>query len=371
MKKKIALFMPNFLQGGAESVMVSIANHLSNFDFIVHFIVTDNKGPLKNELDKKVIIKNLNCTKTLYSLPSLSKYIYREKPDIILSTLKENNIISILAKKITLSKAKIIIREANTLSAEFKVEKSFIQIIKKHLVKWLYPHSNCIIALSKHMERDLNNFLNLKNKNIKIIYNPVNIKRIEQLSKEKNSNFIEYDKSVKNIVSLARLYNSKGYDTIFNALFMLKDTKQKFHFYAIGDGPSKNELISLSNELGLKEHITFLGFKENPFPFLIQADCFILASHYEGMPNSLLQAMALNIPVICSDSPGASAEVLLNGKYGLLFNVGDSKKLYENIVKTLSKDEYIETKNIINSQNNQHNIMSQYKKTIDELLENQ
>ncbi|PHM62372.1 glycosyltransferase [Xenorhabdus ishibashii] len=363
---KIAFFLPNFMQGGAETVTVSIANFIAenNLNAKIYFLVASTHGPLKGKINSRINILNLNCKKTLFSLMPISKFLLKEKPDVLFSTLKENNAISILAKIITLSKTKIVIREANTLSSEFSREKNILQQIKKILVKYLYPKADLIIALSNHMKKDIISFIGKNNVNISVIYNPINMDYIHKLSLIKNEDYIEFNKTRKNIVSIARLYKSKGYLTILEALALYKEKNNNFHFYAIGDGPEKKQLKDFSNKLGLSEHVSFLGFKENPFNLLTQADCFILASLYEGMPNSLLQAMALDIPVICTNSPGASAEVLGYGSYGKLIEISDSINLSKNLDDILSNDYKANTKKVILERHNHEVILTKYMNSI-------
>ncbi|QZN97073.1 glycosyltransferase [Symbiopectobacterium purcellii] len=363
---KIAIFIPNFLQGGAETVMVNIANYMADMGHQIDLIVAENRGPLKDIVSEKININNLNCGRVIFSLPKLVFYFLNKKPDVFFSTLKENNVVAILASIISLSKAKVVIREANTLSEEFSRESKLLQKIKLFLVKFLYPRADRVVALSFHMKNDIDNFLAIDSKKIKVIYNPVNIERLDELSKVdciKGNPIL--NPAVKNIVSVARLYKSKGYDTILHALSLLKKKGHQFHFYAVGDGPENEDLVRLTDELQLSDCVSFLGFKKNPFSILSNADCFVLASHYEGMPNSLLQAMALNIPIICSDSPGASSEVLERGKFGYLFPVNDYECLSKLLDKLFSNDKAkVDTRTIIIKNHNADRIMQEYTTTL-------
>lgn len=363
--KKITFFLPNFLQSGAETVTVSVANYTAKQGHKVQFIVTEKKGALLDDLDPSIEIINLNCGKVINCLPYLIWYFIKNKPHIFFSTLKENNVMTILAKLISCSKSKIILREANTLTSEFSIEKSFLQKIKKQLVKYLYPKADLVIALSEHMKRDMDLFFSNKLKNVEVIYNPVDVDRILYLAKENSELEVDdFSKNKKIIVSVARLHKSKGYDTILTSLKKLKSIGFDFHFYALGEGMDRERLESITHSLELEDCVSFLGFIKNPFPILSKGDCFVLASHFEGMPNSLLQALVLNIPVVCSDSPGASSEVLINGQLGRLFDVENSEQLVEQLIDTLNSNEIINTKVYIEERHNFNKIMSCYYKCI-------
>ncbi|MCD9493508.1 glycosyltransferase [Photobacterium carnosum] len=360
---KVALFIPDFSQGGAESVVANLANYIvKNTGFDVDLIVTNKNGTLINIIDSRVSIINLNCKNVRFSLLKLCLYLMKNRPNILLSTLKENNIMVVIANRLTLNKTKIILREANTLSSEFCNEGDrFVGIIKKYLVKLTYPMSDHIIALSNHMRDDILSVLNVNRNDISVIYNPVNIEHINYKANEINN---PYDDNVFNILSVARLYKAKGYETILKSLSMLKNSGIDFRFHSLGHGPELDFLKKYAKELNIDKNVTFWGFRENPYPFIKNSNCFVLASEMEGMPNSLLQAMSLNIPVIATDSPGAVSEVTEGGLYGKLFSVGDYKKLYEILYDNykLYKDNQlnINTKDFIHTRHNESLIMDKY-----------
>ena len=82
----------------------------------------------------------------------------------------------------------------------------------------------------------------------------------------------------------------------------------------------------------LNQFIKIIDFVDNPFPLLKQAELFILSSKYEGLPNVLLEALTLKKFIISSKCPTGPQEILLNGKGGLLFNVGNHNQLANKII---------------------------------------
>jgi len=91
------------------------------------------------------------------------------------------------------------------------------------------------------------------------------------------------------------------------------------------------------DSLKLKDKIEFLGFDNNPFKYLSKASVFVLSSEYEGLPGVLIQAMACGCQVVSTDCPSGPREILENGKYGRLVEVGNSTALAEAIVETLQR----------------------------------
>ena len=100
----------------------------------------------------------------------------------------------------------------------------------------------------------------------------------------------------------------------------------------MGKGHLKNYYQNFINKNNLNTNIKIINFKKNPYPYLKQADVFILTSIYEGLPNVLLEAITLKKCVISSDCPTGPNEILLDGKGGMLFKMKDYKSLSKKIL---------------------------------------
>lgn len=120
-----------------------------------------------------------------------------------------------------------------------------------------------------------------------------------------------------NFVNMGRLSPEKGQDNLIRAFAKFHKQFQNSKLYILGQGPLKEDLQQLINELNLDDVVYLLGQLENPFSFMKKCDCFVLSSHYEGQPMVLLEAMTLEMNIIATDIV-ANRHVLENGKYGLL-----------------------------------------------------
>ena len=161
------------------------------------------------------------------------------------------------------------------------------------------------------------------------IYNPLDKKKIINQSKKKIRKIFS-QKTLK-IINVGRFVNQKDQLTILKALNEIKD-KISFNAIIIGKGILKNKLkeFIMNNELNKK--IKIMDFKNNPYPYIAQADIFVLSSSFEGLPNVLLEALVLNKFIISSNCRTGPKEILLDGKGGDLFKVGDYKKLSELLI---------------------------------------
>ena len=159
---------------------------------------------------------------------------------------------------------------------------------------------------------------------VKCIYNPLNKKEIIKRSKKIiNDKF--YNEGFK-IINIGRLTEQKDQITILRAINIIKN-KIKIRLVILGNGILKKKLLNYIAENNLYKIVKLYKFKENPYPYILRSNLFILSSKYEGLPNVLLEAASLKKPIISSKCPTGPTEILDNGKGGLLFKIGDHKEL--------------------------------------------
>ena len=121
---------------------------------------------------------------------------------------------------------------------------------------------------------------------------------------------------------------------------MLSKIKQKinFKFLIYGNGPEKNNILNLIRTFDLKKYVEFRGYEKNKNQIFKNADLFINASHFEGLPNAMVQAINFNVFPICSNAPGGNMEVINFGEFGLFFKLNDEKDLEKKIIRFYNSD---------------------------------
>ncbi|MDH0363112.1 glycosyltransferase [Comamonas aquatica] len=340
--KKVLFFLPNFMHGGAEGVIVDVCNYFSSNNIKVVLVVANNRGPLKSKINDNVKIICLNEYFWI-SFISLSKIIGLEKPEYILTTMKECSFIACLAKSISLNNSELIIREANTVSLEKKFENKLKQKIKNFFCYQSYRFADRIIVLSQTMRSDLIKELPfLVNKNINVINNPVDIQNIKVLAEEEIP--VDELKIIQGrdfFINVARLDPQKNYEFLIDALCEYKKRGNDFVFFAIGQGSLKDFLKAKVVALGLEKNFYFIGYRSNPFKYMYRADVFILPSHFEGLSNSLIQATALGVPALYSDSQTSSKEWVEKHNVGISYKYNDVNDFLINLEKLKSKGKHI------------------------------
>lgn len=162
---------------------------------------------------------------------------------------------------------------------------------------------------------------------------------------------VDFQKNTFNILTVARLNKlQKGYDITLEACKLLKDQKIKFHWYAIGRGPYKEEMEIYIKENELEGYFTFLGTTANPYPYFKAADLYVQTSRHEGFGLTLAEARLLNTPVVTTRFDTVY-EQMVHEKNGLVTDIDPKavadaivrlikdKELYKNIVAYLQKEQ--------------------------------
>ena len=229
------------------------------------------------------------------------------------------------------------------------------------LIKYLYRHADAIIGISKKLSTDLSKYINKK---CITIYNPAFDRNIINLSRQK----ISLKKKKNTILTVGRLEDQKDIETLIKA-FRLVVRKVNSNLIIIGYGSQFKKLKTIIYKNNLQKKIKILTTITNPFPYYKIAKTFVLSSKYEGFGNVLVEAAMFKINVISSNCNSGPKEILLNGKGGQLFKVGDHIELSNKIIKSLKLDQkkYVETLyNSLERFNVENNIKA-YKKLFDNI----
>lgn len=343
MKKKILVVAASMNGGGSERVMSILANGLDRRKFEVILVLLKKEGEFLKNLRDDLKIVDLQTRKIRYSVIKLYKLIRKEKPSIVFSTLGSLNII-LSFLKLAFNDIKFVARESSIVSIKNKQEKH--PKLYDFLYRKNYNNFDIVICQSKFMRNDLLNNYAIKKHKLVVINNPVEVDRIKSLT---NSDETIYDSRKINLLVVGRLNKVKGFDLLLNVLSRLD---ANYHLTIIGQGSEETTLRQIAVELKIVEKLSFLGFQDNPYRYMKQADFFILSSRYEGFPNVLLEANICGTPVIAFNCPGGIEEIIENGVNGYLvpcsdidemtrvIRSSDRKAFNENTIKEFIKEKY-------------------------------
>ncbi|GGH14839.1 glycosyltransferase [Mucilaginibacter phyllosphaerae] len=351
---KVALFVGNLQGGGAERMMVNLANSFAALGNETSLLCADFSGPYCAEVANDVTVYDFKKKGAFAAVKDLRSYLKSNQPDYLLTTQSHVSACAVLAHKLSgQSSTKLIIREATTPSEASRRKGGIKSKIVSFLIKQLYNKANGFVAVSEGVRADMIPYYSLKPQNAVVINNPVVTASMDTLAKAPADHpFLFTHRKHITIMGVGRISKVKDFGTLLKALAELKkNTPAKL--IILGDittNPSEYEkLQGLVNELGLQADVSFPGFVANPFAYLSKADVFVLSSLYEGMPGVLIQALACGCQCVSTDCKNGPAEILQGDKYGTLVPVGDFEAMAQaiNNASANPKDpEYLKTRSM-------------------------
>ena len=332
---KIAFYLPNLDGGGAERVMLNLANGIANLpDTEVDFAVAEKKGPLLDYFPKNVNLIDLGSKRIATSVFPLSTYIRKSNPDVLVSALGTANIIAIAANLLSFKKTKLIVTQHTTLSMSSPTHLR--ARLLPRLISLLYPCADGRVAVSGGVADDLASVTGLKRSTIEVIYNPVITPDVQSLSLEPCLDKWITDSTTPVLLGIGRLNPQKDFKTLLEAVSIV-NKKRPVKLIILGEGELREELETLIADLQLTEQVKMPGFVKNPYCYMRNAQLFVLSSLWEGLPTVLIEALFCNTRLVSTDCPSGPKEILDDGRYGLLVKPGDPRELADGIMKTLDK----------------------------------
>ncbi len=328
--KKLIVFIPSIEDGGVEKNLFLILNYLSLKLKNIILITFDNNS-------KKKIRKNINIInpffnfsfikgrylKYIFCLIVLAKILLFSRNYTVLS-FQANIFVIIISKFFGIS----VISRSNSSSTGWS-KNAFKQMIFSHYFKI----TDEIIVNSFKFKKEMDERYNI---NCKCILNPFEFKKITIKSKFKVKKI--YNKKSIKLISMGRLTTQKDFLTILKAVKILKN--KNIELVILGKGEEEKKLEKFIDQNNLNNKVKLLGYKTNPFPYIKQADIFLLSSIFEGSPNVLVEALYLKKYIISTDCPTGPSEILSNGKYGQLVKIGDFKSIAKAIIKYKKNNYY-------------------------------
>lgn len=336
--KKVLFLIGSLGGGGAEKVLVETANYLVSLGFDITVETIFDEGIHKVELDsnikyksivktKNIILRKIYSILVLHFLPAsfLYKRYVSDDFDYEIAFLEgmPTKIISYSNRK----SIKISWVHINFLN-NFESIKYFNNI---NQCRRCYSKFDRIVCVSDVVKNGFKSKIGLDYPLV-VLYNLLDENKIISKSRETN-NIYPLNKHVK-IVTVGRLVYQKGYDRLIRIADRLSKAGLKFSIYIIGDGPERRKLEALVNNLGLMDYVYFLGYKENPYPYILNADLFVCSSREEGYSTVVTESLILGVPVITTDCAGMK-ELFGNEECGIILENSEDS-LYNGLYYVLS-----------------------------------
>lgn len=254
----------------------------------------------------------------------LGHQVLEWQPDCVLTFLSNSNLLGLLARAWYGFSTPVICSDHSLLSVDLKHMRR--PALRRFLTRHHYPHAARHIAVADEVGLDLVEQFGVDPNLVVTIPNGVDLERLRALAAAPVSDeAILGDPGELRIVSVGRLAKVKGYDILLQALALIPHAP--WRLLVIGEGEEEMALRDLASALGIAHRVRFMGWQPNPYAWMARADLFVLASRWEAMPLVLLEALALELPIVATACPGGATSVLGGGRYGRLVPAEDVRAL--------------------------------------------
>lgn len=328
--KKILVFAQSDV-GGAERMSVTITKSLDRDKFKVEYYLVgdfeDERAPLKQFIPDDL---SVHCIGSCSSILLILKFFFilaKEKPDVVFaSVLNINNKLLVLRK--LFRHVKFVIRCDNYLYTYNDKQR---RIILK-----TYPNADIIIAQTEEMKQELIDEMHISEDKVVVLQNPVDT---ETINKKIQTGKIPYSDDGKvRYVASGRFAYQKGFDLLVEAFAIVKKQQLEAELYIVGrnDGGFEdyyNEVKQLIEKHGLQDSVKCVGFQNNPYVYIKYADCFVLSSRWEGLPNVMIESLYLGTPVAAFKCIPVIERIVTDGADGYLAE----KENVESLAKAMMK----------------------------------
>lgn len=330
-RPSLVIYLPDLSGGGAERLYLGLAPAFIEAGLDVTFLLDREGGELLGSVPAGARVVSLGASRQLAALPRLVRLLRRTRPDLLLSAMEHMNVMSVLARRVSGTRTKIVVSQHNALSEQAKRPG-----LKHRAVPLLYrlalPSAAAIVAVSRGVADDMARRAHVARDRIEVIYNGAIRPDFERALGEATP--AGWPQSGRVILSVGRLVAQKDHATLLRAVARLPADRVT-HLVLLGEGPLRPELEALGRELGIAERLHMPGFLANPLPAMARADLVVLSSRFEGFGLVLAEALACGTPVVSTACPYGPAEILEDGRYGALVPVGMPAAMADAIAATL------------------------------------
>jgi len=363
--KKVLFHLTSFEQGGAERVISNLSGRLAEDGYDV-VVTTQWEGPNEFKLNEKVKridvglgekdAKANRIVKAFARLINLRKAIRDEKPDVVISFLKKNNYRALLANMGN--------RIPNIIAVRNDPKSDYVSKMDKYLIPLLFPRAEGAVFQTEE-QRDF--FTKSLSGISEVILNPVHNKYIlKELPAQKE----------KMVIHSGRLVGFKNQEMLVRAFIKVHEKHPDYKLLIYGrdslDG-TKEKLESIISRNNADEYVKLMGPSDELEKIIPKAEIYAFSSYYEGLPNALIEAMAMRMPIVATDCPcGGPRTLIKHGENGLLIPVNDEEAMVNSLCRLIEDKEYArrlgENAGKISKRVNEDAIIEQWKTFIDKVI---
>jgi glycosyltransferase involved in cell wall biosynthesis len=324
--------LPDLRGGGAERLHVILAEEFLRRGYRVDFVLLRSEGELLEIAPAGARIVGLGARRIREGFVPLVRYLRSETPDVLLAAMWPLTAMAPIAARLSGAKPRLVVSEHSNLTQSAAV-RGPSDIANRRLGRWLYGAADAVVAVSQGVKDDLVARTGVRPAQVRVIHNPA---RKPDPAAEGDRELLSWWKAGESaIIGVGALKPAKDYPTLIRAFARVAERRDA-RLLILGEGQLRPDLEQLAADLGVSDRVRLPGAVLDPYPYMREADLFVLSSAWEGFGNVIVEALAVGTPVVSTDCQSGPAEILENGRYGRLTPVGDPSALARAIELSLA-----------------------------------
>ncbi len=331
---RVGLFLPTLDGGGAERALLTVGRLLAGQGHRVDLVVGQARGALRGELPAGVDLVDLGHAHVRAALGDLVGYLRRRRPDCLIATLPPACVLAVAAARVAGTGTPVVARVANAMSATAARRGGWNQRLTALAAGPAYRRAAAVIAPSSDLAADTVRCLGLPPGAVRTVTNPVIGPALRRGAAQDLHHpwFAPWAPPV--VLAVGRLIGQKNLLGLLDAFARVRRDR-RVRLLVLGEGPQRAELQQRIGALDLTADVALPGFDPNPYRYLARCAVYVLSSHHEGLPATLIQALACGAKVVATDCPTGPREILHGGALGRLVPPADPAALAGAITEAL------------------------------------
>jgi glycosyltransferase involved in cell wall biosynthesis len=334
--RPIAFFLPSLRDGGAERVTVNLVAGMVEKGFPVDVVLAAAEGPYLGLVPSPARVIDLKSSRVLRSLGPFARYLRREQPRAVVSSLHHANLVALWAARLAGGSVPVVAAVHSTLSVSSRQPGKRARVFFPLLLRTFYPWASAIVAVSRGAADDIARTAGVPRDRIEVIYNPVITPSLLAQAQCPPCHPWYRPGQPPVVLAVGRLTPTKDFPTLIRAFAEVR-RRRPARLLILGEGEEREALTALASELNLADDVALPGFQERAVAFMAHARLFVLSSVGEALPTVLIEALATGTPVVSTDCPSGPREILQGGRLGALVPVGDASALAQAMLDALER----------------------------------
>lgn len=327
---RVTVFLPSLAGGGAERAILVVAGHLTKRGHAVELLVAQGGGDLVPP--EGIPFRCFEVKHSRTAIPGLVRHLRAARPEVVLTALEHGNFAAVVASKLSLTGTPVVasFRTHLTAAATRGPRRQRLRLLVARLV---LRGAAEVVAVSRGVADDLRAIDPAINAHV--VYNPnVGPALLARAAEPLDDSWVaSWEGPI--LLAVGRLSPAKAYDHLLRAFAEVSRRAPGTGLVIVGQGPLQEELAKQAADLGIGDAVHLPGFRENPLPYMVRCDVFVLSSRREGLPNVLIEAGALGVPVVSTDCPTGPREIIGDKPNARLVPVDDLPAMVDAILVAL------------------------------------